>query len=332
VLVLDGTGKAGMKGSTIKTLTFIRLQIHPTPGIFLFLLAFAFHTRLPVSEFRHMHRAHIRMDSYLEAAATSSSLGLLASTDGRDEPPQPPLPADSPNAVQPPGHSRKSRKDKMRIELSADQPPTTQGHTRSRVYVACTQWCAPSSPSYNHLSSTFSSRVRKIRCDGAKPVCHHCCQRGGDEQCTYDSLPKRRGPDRVQGARTRGARPNEGDGEPPRRRRRRTATVGQETTPPEEAGNSYGIQRPLATGNPSALDILGDPVPDVRQQNAGAPTHPLKVSVFQSLGSGVRLSLTASHDLSFTRHPTRNRNPVSGSCFVVIAWCSRIFSHMTPET
>lgn len=282
-------------------------------------------------------RAHMRMDlnrhhtSYLEAAATSSSLDLVASTDRRDDSPHPSLPADSPNVVEPSGHPRKSRKDKTRIELSANQPPTTQGHARTRVYVACVQWCVPPSLRYSPLYSTFSSRVRKIRCDGAKPVCYHCCQRGGNETCAYDALPKRRGPDRVQGARTRGTRPKEGDGEPPRRRRRRTATVDQETTP-EEAGSSYGIKRPLATGNPSALDILGDPVPDVRQQNAGSSNHPLEVSVFQSLGSGVRLSLTASHDQTLTRDPTRNGNTVSGSHFVVVVWCSRVFSHMTQET
>lgn len=94
-------------------------------------------------------RAHMRMDynrdhiSYLETAATSSSLGLVASTEGQDEPSHLPLPGDSSNAVQPPSQSRKSRRDKMRLELSADQPPTTQGHRRARVFVACVQWYAP---------------------------------------------------------------------------------------------------------------------------------------------------------------------------------------------
>ncbi|KAI9464587.1 hypothetical protein BJY52DRAFT_1114909 [Lactarius psammicola] len=236
--------------------------------------------------------------SYPEVASSSSSLGLVASTDGRDEPSSslPPLPGGSPNAEQPPGQPRRSRKDKMHIELSADQPPTTQGRPRTRVFVACIQ-----------------CRGRKIRCDGAKPMCHHCCQRGGNEQCTYDLLPKRRGPDRVQGARTRGTRPREGEGEPPKRRRRRPATVDRDTTPPQGATSSYGIKRPLVTASPSALDILGDPVPDVSQQNAGAPDHSLEVDVFRSLGSGVRLSLTSSHDQTVTPGSTRNRNPVSGS-------------------
>lgn len=276
-------------------------------------------------------RAHIRDHmSYLEATATSSSLGVVTSTDAREEPSHPPIPADSPNADQPPIHPRKSRKDKMRIKLSSDQPPTTQGQPRTRVYVACTQWCAPLHlATILFLSSTlsFSSRVRKIRCDGAKPVCFHCCQRGGNEQCSYDTLPKRRGPDRVQGARTRGTRPKEGDGVPPRRRRRRTATVDQDTAPPE-AGSSDGTKRPPVTGNAPAPDILGDPVPDVHQQNAGTPNIPLEVSVFQSLGSGVRFNSTASHDPTLALY----QNHVSDFRFIVIVWCSRIFSHMTQET
>lgn len=244
--------------------------------------------------------------SYLQAAATSGSLALAASTDRRDDSSHSPLPGDSPNTLQPP---RRSRKDKMRIELSSDQPPTTQGRPRTRVFVACVQWCAPPLPSYSPPSSSFSSRGRKIRCDGAKPVCYHCCQREGDEQCTYDALPKRRGPDRVQGARTRGTRPREEDGESPIRRRRPPATFDQDTMPSQEASSSYGIKRPLVTANPSALDILGDPVPDVHQQNAGAQNHSLEVNVFQSLESGVRLSSTASHDQTPTPGPARNRNP-----------------------
>jgi hypothetical protein len=40
----------------------------------------------------------------------------------------------------------KKRREKPRIELALDQPPTTQGKPRARVYVACLQWCAvPSS-------------------------------------------------------------------------------------------------------------------------------------------------------------------------------------------
>lgn len=33
-------------------------------------------------------------------------------------------------------------RERVRIELAPDQPPTTQGKQRERVYVACLQWCA----------------------------------------------------------------------------------------------------------------------------------------------------------------------------------------------
>ena len=35
---------------------------------------------------------------------------------------------------------RRNRREKARIELAPDQPPTTQGKPRARVYVACVQW------------------------------------------------------------------------------------------------------------------------------------------------------------------------------------------------
>jgi hypothetical protein len=39
-----------------------------------------------------------------------------------------------------PSRPRKPRREKPRIQLAPDQPPTTQGKPRSRVYVACVQW------------------------------------------------------------------------------------------------------------------------------------------------------------------------------------------------
>lgn len=53
--------------------------------------------------------------------------------------------------------------------------------------------------------SNRSSRGRKIRCDGAKPMCYNCTQRSTGI-CEYDSVPKRRGPDRLPGSRQRPAK------------------------------------------------------------------------------------------------------------------------------
>ncbi|CAA7261414.1 unnamed protein product [Cyclocybe aegerita] len=108
-----------------------------------------------------------------------------------------------------PSKPRKARREKPRIALAPDQPPTTQGKPRARVYVACVQ-----------------CRTRKIRCDGAKPVCHNCGRRSnGNNECDYDPVPKRRGPDKIPGARQRMARDlmNEIDNGLPQRRRRRTS-------------------------------------------------------------------------------------------------------------
>ncbi|KAJ7288164.1 hypothetical protein C8J57DRAFT_1279278 [Mycena rebaudengoi] len=112
---------------------------------------------------------------------------------------------------------RKSRREKPRIELAPDQPPTTQGKPRARVYVACLQ-----------------CRTRKIRCDGAKPICHNCGKRStGGSECNYDPLPKRRGPDKTPGARQRVARRSTNEGE---RRRRRTNPSDKEEYSPTNNG------------------------------------------------------------------------------------------------
>lgn len=39
-----------------------------------------------------------------------------------------------------PARSRKTRREKPRLALAPDQPPTTQGKQRARVFVACVQW------------------------------------------------------------------------------------------------------------------------------------------------------------------------------------------------
>jgi hypothetical protein len=79
---------------------------------------------------------------------------------------------------------------------------------QNRVYLACGAWCVSlslrppsvpisrigaSNPSINPLRPT--SRARKIKCDGARPVCATCIRRKSTK-CVYDEVPKRRGPDR----------------------------------------------------------------------------------------------------------------------------------------
>uniref|UniRef100_A0A0W0FU75 Zn(2)-C6 fungal-type domain-containing protein n=2 Tax=Moniliophthora roreri TaxID=221103 RepID=A0A0W0FU75_MONRR len=116
-------------------------------------------------------------------------------------------PADhSPSEQVPPSEqSKRKSRQKPKIELAPDQPTTTQGKQRKRVYVACLQ-----------------CRTRKIRCDGAKPVCHNCGHRqNSNGKCDYDAVPRRRGPDKTPGARQRMGRDTKDITDPSSSRRRR---------------------------------------------------------------------------------------------------------------
>lgn len=82
---------------------------------------------------------------YLDTSTTPgpSSLGAPASTEGPGSSSFR-LP-DMLDVVHPASNQiRKPRKDKPRIDLAPDQPPTTQGRARARVFVACFQWYATS--------------------------------------------------------------------------------------------------------------------------------------------------------------------------------------------
>ena len=55
-----------------------------------------------------------------------------------------------------------------------------------------------------YIKLICSSRIRKTRCDGAKPVCFNCRKRPPEVgECSYDSQPKRRGQDKAPGTRVR---------------------------------------------------------------------------------------------------------------------------------
>ncbi|KAI0305926.1 hypothetical protein B0F90DRAFT_1694580 [Multifurca ochricompacta] len=235
---------------------------------------------------------HVRRDS-LHTATTAVSLTLVASTDDLNASSSPPLLSNSSDLVHSSSNQpRRSRRDKMHIELSPDQPPTTQGRPRARVFVACIQ-----------------CRGRKIRCDGSKPVCYHCSQRGGNEECTYDALPRRRGPDRTQGARTRGTRSKTGDGEPPFRRRRRRPTTVDQGTLSQVADGNHEIKRLSITVNLSPPDIMEDSIPSIHQQQNSIRSHTLEHNPFEGLEGSLRFSSTTSNDQTLTFESTSNGHP-----------------------
>ncbi|EIW63043.1 uncharacterized protein TRAVEDRAFT_69195 [Trametes versicolor FP-101664 SS1] len=80
----------------------------------------------------------------------------------------------------PSGNTSSRRRVRPKIALAPGQPPTARGNDRIRVYVAC-----------------HECRSRKIRCDGAKPICVQCQKRPPTSgACSYDAAPNRKGHDR----------------------------------------------------------------------------------------------------------------------------------------
>ncbi|KAG1751227.1 hypothetical protein EDB19DRAFT_1628599 [Suillus lakei] len=160
--------------------------------------------------------------------------------------------------------ARRARREKPRIELAPDQPLTTQGKPRARVYVACLQ-----------------CRTRKIRCDGAKPQCHNCSRRSkiGDE-CSYDAVPKRRGPDKTPGARQRMARDahvgSESDVAASRRRRRKRREVSANTFSDQIANTDLESDQPQPE---SLISFPNIPPPVIDPQLTAMSPFPAEASV-----------------------------------------------------
>ncbi|KAH9848331.1 hypothetical protein C2E23DRAFT_739783 [Lenzites betulinus] len=135
------------------------------------------------------HHKRPRATSSEPVSPTVHSLGPSASTSYAAQPSSPstapPEGGPNPSAAEQSGSDTATNK-KARLHLAPDQPLTTSGKPRERVYVACVQ-----------------CRNRKVRCDGSKPECHNCTRRTdlNSERCSYDSAPRRRGKDRTPGAR-----------------------------------------------------------------------------------------------------------------------------------
>lgn len=88
---------------------------------------------------------------YPDSAATTSSGPFSPSSPplidhtaqqptARPPPPMAPQSSSTSSSAAATGRARRARKEKPYIALAADQPPTTQGKPRTRVFVACLQW------------------------------------------------------------------------------------------------------------------------------------------------------------------------------------------------
>jgi Fungal Zn(2)-Cys(6) binuclear cluster domain len=92
------------------------------------------------------------------------------------------------------------------------------------------------------------SRSRKIRCDSTRPKCQNCNKRGND--CVYDKVPKRRGPDKRPGTRKRSCKKRQSDGSEPQPKKKRRADPVDQDAVAHAGFNQYEI-------TPVALQMFG---------------------------------------------------------------------------
>ncbi|KAL0580568.1 hypothetical protein V5O48_001481 [Marasmius crinis-equi] len=124
--------------------------------------------------------------------------------------PSPPIPSSAPS-----------------MEPSTSNPSRRDRKDTSAVVIACRQWYVAffRDQRMKNLMELSDSRGRKIRCDSTRPVCNNCVRRSNT--CEYDTVPKRRGPDKRPGTRQRSCkkRPTADSGslaaaEPPAKRKK----------------------------------------------------------------------------------------------------------------
>jgi hypothetical protein len=193
------------------------------------------------------------------------------------------MPTDSPRTRP----KKKTTRKKPFIELALGQPPTSQGTTRERVFIACLPWYV-----LNHVPLSFAhqghaSRQRKIRCDGGLPVCYSCNQRKHHaDECSYDPSPKRRGPDKVPGTRRRTPRNADsvvGDLPPARRRRRKSddcmnTTAPSQSSPDTDNRNITPMDMVVSTHSPTSAPSSVDGFvysPEDASRRSGSSHHGL---------------------------------------------------------
>ncbi|EJD03209.1 uncharacterized protein FOMMEDRAFT_168239 [Fomitiporia mediterranea MF3/22] len=71
-------------------------------------------------------------------------------------------------------------------------------------------------------------RARKIRCDSTRPSCNNCIRR--QNECQYDAVPKRRGPDKRPGTRQRSCKKRPADGSMPMKKKQKKGGLAESPT------------------------------------------------------------------------------------------------------
>ncbi|KAH8119434.1 hypothetical protein DFH11DRAFT_1501181 [Phellopilus nigrolimitatus] len=105
-------------------------------------------------------------------------------------------------------------------------------------------------------------RARKIRCDSTRPSCNNCVRR--QNECHYDAVPKRRGPDKRPGTRQRSCKKRPADGSMPVKKKQKKSTADAQSPVSVEGSDDTG----RATGAASRPDSMKTSV-GARLSNGG---------------------------------------------------------------
>ncbi|KAJ3554349.1 hypothetical protein NM688_g3153 [Phlebia brevispora] len=156
----------------------------------------------------------------------------------------PPAPSRSSFAMAPNETSEQQPRTSPSASGSASGSNPTSGPTRP-----------PRREASNQVIACRQCRARKIRCDSTRPTCHNCTRRGNE--CEYDAVPKRRGPDKRPGTRQRSCkkRPSEAEA---------STSVAKKKRKTEGDGDgsliAFDVRQGIASNEPTAL-LSPPPVP-----------------------------------------------------------------------
>jgi hypothetical protein len=138
--------------------------------------------------------------------------------------------------------------------------------------IACRQWCVITL-SLELKNSHFQklicklggvfSRSRKIRCDSTRPNCQNCVKRGNE--CVYDKVPKRRGPDKRPGTRKRSCKKRQSDGSDSQPKKKQRADPVDQGTTAHVGYNQYEI-------SPVAVPMFGSAQQRASEADIESPT------------------------------------------------------------
>ncbi|KAI0633498.1 hypothetical protein C8Q77DRAFT_1157703 [Trametes polyzona] len=138
---------------------------------------------------------HLRMTGDLPPSLPSRHAAAMTPTESKPQ-------------ISLPSASGPARSNPSGSNTTQSRPPRREAST---VVIACRQ-----------------CRARKIRCDSTRPFCHNCLRR--NNECVYDAVPKRRGPDKRPGTRQRSCKKRPPDAEPASasaKKKRKTSAEGE---------------------------------------------------------------------------------------------------------